>query len=77
MHQLIFRDAMAWWLGKLVEDHGGGFSQDDRDVIVAALASVVFPESEIDPSTVKRHRERRKQRGCRKETDCQADNSDQ
>ena len=61
-HQLLYRDAIAWVLNRLVEHHGGGFSQGSQDEIVAILASVVFPEREIDPETVRRHRERRHRR---------------
>ena len=62
-HQILFRDAATWVLKRLVGLHGGRFSQNDQDEIVAILASVVFPDREIDPETVRRHRERRKKRG--------------
>lgn len=61
-HQLLFRDAAAWVLKRLVVLHGGQFSQSDQDEIVAILAGVVFRDREIDPETVRRHRERHKKR---------------
>lgn len=59
-HQRAFRDAIIHGLEKLIEHHGGRFSKEDQDTIIATLASVVFPKWEIDAETVKRHRERQK-----------------
>ncbi len=61
-HQLAFRDAIASGLKKLITHYGGRFSLEDQDDIVATLASVVFPHREVDPQSVKRHRERRERK---------------
>jgi hypothetical protein len=61
-HQLLFRNAMGAILKRLLEHYGGRLSQASQDEIVAILASVVFPESEIDPETVRRQRERQRRR---------------
>jgi hypothetical protein len=60
--QRVFRDAMTSALTKLIEHHGDKISRGDQDVIIETLASVVFPDSELQPGSVKRHRERQRQR---------------
>jgi hypothetical protein len=60
--QRVFRDAMTSALTKLIEHHGGKISREDQDVIIATLASAIFPGSELQPESVRRHRERQKRK---------------
>ena len=58
-HQLLFRGAIGAVLPRLIELRGGGFTIEQKDEIVAILASVLFPEHEVDLATVGRHRQRK------------------
>src|SRR5262249_41711921 len=65
--QRIYRDAIAHALATLIDHHGGRFSRAHQDEIISILASVAFPEFEIDATTVKRDRERHQRKTQRRD----------
>jgi hypothetical protein len=67
-HQLLFRGAIGAVLPRLIELRGGGFTIEQKDEIVAILASVLFPEHEVDLATVGRHRQRKQRKRQRTTT---------
>jgi hypothetical protein len=58
--QLAFREALSAALQRLSKDYL--LRKERQDRIIATIASVVFPKYPVDPETIRRHRQRRRQK---------------